>query len=914
MILALPMKVPSMRKILPLTVLLCLLFMVHSAAAHANLERSNPSANSALDIAPAEIRLWFTEALEPEFSTITLRDAEGEKVATPPAFVDAPKQLVLIPGALPEGVYTVAWKVVSKTDGHLTQGSFSFGIGMAAGQVASVEHAESPIPVESAVVRWLNLLSLALLVGGIGFQVFVWTPAHPLGSSRGGVDSIRLIRVGWGCLGLTTILILLLQVSIVADVSFIEAITHPTLKNIISHTYFGELWVIRVFLWGFLGLLLALASQARYADWLVLLLGAGILWTQSAFSHASSAPDKTASITADWLHLVGMVLWLGGLIHFVYVFRHIPNLGKFVAYFSNYARLMVLLLILTGIYAAWLQVGSIEALTDTPYGQALLIKLLLFLPLLAVAGINLIFTQRGLAKNEFIWQGRLRSLIGVEIALVVGIVLAVGVMTAISPAKTVLATRPPDLPAPTPLVQEKYKNPLQVELALASTWAGENTFTLKLSDSQNHPIEDASRIRLRFETNGIGESELNPIHQGQGVYTARGTNIGVPGEWRIRTTIQRPNTFDTVIDFTAEITATPPPPAPQIEKPLSENSRLAAWLLLGLGVMGMGGYSLTQKPLRLVAAPILLAAGIFFIAAGGLLTRQESRAEATFQPVPDAPIKIIPVRDSELPLLISAGGQLSQANSDGQWQSMGLDAVVRDAYQDGSDIIWAATDDGLYFYQNEAWQKFSDSGAERLVDTHGYLFALGNGEIFRVPSGKTDHDHDMLLDIPSLDQPAHDFVMLGNHSHVLHNGGAVFLTADLGLSWRALDAPTEVALIHTDTEGNLLAAASDGLYIWRLRDAQWEILLPLPENQMILALATYQEKLYAVAGGKLYRQTESDWQTVEIPDSMNAYLMDVAFQHPDTLWVLDSQGGRLWSTVDGESWQLKNEIQPDDSD
>jgi putative copper export protein len=61
-----------------------------------------------------------------------------------------------------------------------------------------------------------------------------------------------------------------------------------------------------------------------------------------------------------------------------------------VTAFSNYARAAVPLLIVTGLYAAWLEVGSVEALLRTVYGQALLVKLILFLPLLAVAGINLL--------------------------------------------------------------------------------------------------------------------------------------------------------------------------------------------------------------------------------------------------------------------------------------------------------------------------------------------------------------------------------------------------------------------------------------------------------------------------------------------------------------------------------------------
>src|SRR4029450_11879823 len=95
----------------------------------------------------------------------------------------------------------------------------------------------------------------------------------------------------------------------------------------------------------------------------------------------------------DWFHLLMTALWVGGLVQ---VFAMIgplrkevspaaSSLGVFVGPFSNYARVAVVGLLLTGFYAAWLQVGTIEALLTTLYGQALLVKLILLLAPLGVA-------------------------------------------------------------------------------------------------------------------------------------------------------------------------------------------------------------------------------------------------------------------------------------------------------------------------------------------------------------------------------------------------------------------------------------------------------------------------------------------------------------------------------------------------
>ena len=130
---------------------------------------------------------------------------------------------------------------------------------------------------------------------------------------------------------------------------------------------------------------------------------------------------------------------------------------------------MVAGLAVTGLYAGWLQVGSFEALLTTLYGQALLIKLLLLVPLLGIAGINLLVTHRRLQAGQALWTGRLRGLVGAEIMLAAGVLLAVGVMTSISPARTELTQRAISktlaaLPKPQPLMAMQEADNLQIHL------------------------------------------------------------------------------------------------------------------------------------------------------------------------------------------------------------------------------------------------------------------------------------------------------------------------------------------------------------------------------------------------------------------------------------------------------------------
>ena len=109
---------------------IALVLAAGSAGAHAFLDHAQPRVGARVAVSPREVRLWFSEKLEPAFSRLTLVDAAGHPVAAGPARVDSadPRQLVLVLARpLPPGRYKVLWRAVS-TDTHATQGSFEFQV------------------------------------------------------------------------------------------------------------------------------------------------------------------------------------------------------------------------------------------------------------------------------------------------------------------------------------------------------------------------------------------------------------------------------------------------------------------------------------------------------------------------------------------------------------------------------------------------------------------------------------------------------------------------------------------------------------------------------------------------------------------------------------------------------------------
>ena len=99
------------------------------AQAHAFLDHAEPKVGAALPASPAEVKIWFTQNVEPAFSVIEVDDASGKEVDNKDTHRnDKDKSLLIVSlPKLPPGKYTVVWHVVS-VDTHRTQGRFQFTV------------------------------------------------------------------------------------------------------------------------------------------------------------------------------------------------------------------------------------------------------------------------------------------------------------------------------------------------------------------------------------------------------------------------------------------------------------------------------------------------------------------------------------------------------------------------------------------------------------------------------------------------------------------------------------------------------------------------------------------------------------------------------------------------------------------
>ena len=99
------------------------------ANAHAMLDHTEPAVGSTVKTPPVEVKLWFTEALEPAFSTVQVFDQQGQRVDQQDAQPQPSKAKVFRVALKPlsPGIYKVVWRVVS-IDSHVTKGDFTFQV------------------------------------------------------------------------------------------------------------------------------------------------------------------------------------------------------------------------------------------------------------------------------------------------------------------------------------------------------------------------------------------------------------------------------------------------------------------------------------------------------------------------------------------------------------------------------------------------------------------------------------------------------------------------------------------------------------------------------------------------------------------------------------------------------------------
>ena len=571
---------------LALACALALVVQSQVAEAHANIVRSEPAANSTLDTSPDRITIWFTEPMEAGFSEIQVLNSAGARVDNDDSTVDANDLTIMSVSLSPltNGTYTVAWRNLSTIDGHTLRGSFIFSVGEPISATAAAQTSDAP-PLwsrEEPYIRWVVLLSALALTGALFFEMVVSAPVlvsagtrSPLGRLRPRLRS-RSQRLLWFALILliaASVAQLLTQAASLFETSLVEAAGAPAIE-IAQETDWGRMWLYRSGLVILVGVLFLLPLAVRFSRhsrqdrllavtlWLSLGATLGILLTISMISHAAATIGIARyALANNMLHLIAAAVWTGGLLQLI---ANTPlfiggisesarrnALSRLVSRFSVAAALSVIVLVITGTYSAWAQVTDLIAL-DTTYGIALRSKILIVALLLLIGGVNLVWIRPRLRGSSAAARWLRRTVVA-EVALATLVILIVGFLTVLEPARQVasrmLAIQQQELTF-TDAVEGA-----DIGLTIRPARVGSNTFTVRLADRFGNPIDNATDVRLRltYLDADFGEESVPTVNIGGGEYELADSAISIAGAYQAELLIQRPDAFDARTAFRFEV-------------------------------------------------------------------------------------------------------------------------------------------------------------------------------------------------------------------------------------------------------------------------------------------------------------------------------------------------------------------------
>ncbi|AKH83412.1 hypothetical protein AA958_15710 [Streptomyces sp. CNQ-509] len=400
------------------------------AAAHAALTGTDPAEGSVVQEAPQAVTLDFSEGVQLADDAIRVLDPDGNDVTKGgAAHADGNTKTAttaLRPG-LPDGTFTVVWKTVS-ADSHPISGAFTFSVGKPSKTTVTVSEAGEDNGSAKALYdtgRYMAYAGFVLLVGGAVFA-----------GVCGGRNRVvrRVATGGWALLFAATVALLLLRGPYTGADFGLDSLrdvleTRPGTALLSRLLLLGAAAVVLAVLFGVYGRETAPGAKgaraeakagagadadadagegsgtgtgpdaaepatgqaepaadgddaARSRDLAIGLgLGGGVVAvglaaTWGMAEHASTGIQPWLAVPMTMLHLLAVAVWLGGLASLALSLRLGPRVPSYVIRrFSRLALTSVSLLAATGLYQAWRGLGSWGALTDTSYGQLLLVKL-----------------------------------------------------------------------------------------------------------------------------------------------------------------------------------------------------------------------------------------------------------------------------------------------------------------------------------------------------------------------------------------------------------------------------------------------------------------------------------------------------------------------------------------------------------
>ena len=449
--------------------LAALLVPAAPAAAHAALLGASPEPGSVVGAAPAEIMVRFSEGVTPVAGRTQVLAPDGKRI-TESVVAEGPTLRIKVRRAgQPLGTYLVSYRIIS-ADSHPVGGAMTFSVGAPSARPAEADPTgvHPSVAVAGPAVKFLGYAGVTLIAGPALLLALLWPRRL---SRRGPIVLVRAGLIGTAAATLGALWTRAPDASGAPlwDVSVTE------LADVLASPY-GLVLLARLAVLAAVAALLPPVLHGHGARWrtaTLLGLATAGLTTWPLTGHAAESPLTGAIVAADVVHIAAMAVWLGGLVTlggFLLRRAHPRVLGRILPAWSRWAMLAVVWLAGAGVVQAVVQVGSPGALVGTAYGQLLLAKVAILAAVLAAAAVARRFVQRSAVVTA--GPGRLRRLVGVEVAATVVVLGLSAVLVQTTPARSV--TTEPGGPAGKGVSQTLTSDLFTLQYSVYPVELGEN--------------------------------------------------------------------------------------------------------------------------------------------------------------------------------------------------------------------------------------------------------------------------------------------------------------------------------------------------------------------------------------------------------------------------------------------------------
>lgn len=538
------------------------------AFAHAELLETTPTSGQVLQTAPKKVSLSFSEPVEAKLGGVRIYNSKSELLDAGDIKKPKPNRIEVSLPKLADGTYAITYRVVS-ADAHPIEGAFTFQVGNAgnatdaasqklATSVLASEEGDKTVAALIGVARGFVFGGLAILIGVAAFAAVLWRGARQSKWAR------RLAWGGWGVTVLGTVGGLLLQGPYAAALPLGDAFRWSLISDVID-TRFGRFWGLRLIL-----LLVAVpllvhlfSKEPKHSDgplglmqgWAVAgaVVAVALAATPGLAGHAAQGEWHVVATIADTLHVLAMALWLGGLIALAVCAlpgRNALQLRDVLPRFSRMALYCIGVIVVTGGFATWRQVGSLDALRTTDFGRILVVKLVLFTAIVVFAAFSREIVDRlfprpqhggvpAIAGGADDWSEadeaaelrHLRGSVWAEVALGIAVIAATALLVNAVPAKTADAIESANGATGLTLKSDK----VWVDVTIAPGNAGKNDFHVSVLKPDGAPL-DIPELKLTMDqpdNDKLAPLKVKVRKLGVGHYLAPQFDIPFDGDWRI---------------------------------------------------------------------------------------------------------------------------------------------------------------------------------------------------------------------------------------------------------------------------------------------------------------------------------------------------------------------------------------------